>query len=106
MEIKPYKRSFKIESIRNGDVMGIWAWVQPVDRIWKVMSDYEKGRICVYNETNNLVFEQTGLSKEALELIEKNFLAIVATNITGVKSGVTPDTDNKKSKYQYDYMYA
>ena len=84
--------------------MGIWAWVQPVDRIWKVVSDTEKGKISVYNERDNLVFEQKGLSKEAISLIEKNFLAVIATNLAENK----PDTqgvDGKKTAPEHNYMY-
>ena len=54
--------------------MTIWAWVQPVDRVWKVVSDTEKGTLSVYNEKSELILENKGLSKEQLSLIEKNFL--------------------------------
>ncbi len=84
--------------------MGIWAWVQPVNRIWKVTSDHEKGKISVYNEKDVLVYEQKGLSKEAVSLIEKNFLGIVATNLSE-KDSVLQEMDAKKLD-EYNYMYA
>jgi len=56
--------------------MGIWAWVQPVDRIWKVISDDEKGSLYVYNEKSELVMERKGMSKEELSFIEDNFLQL------------------------------
>ena len=42
--------------------MSIWAWIQPVDRIWKVLTDPEEGTVKVYDEKN-----------------EEEFLKIVAT---------------------------
>lgn len=63
--------------------MTVWAWLQPADRIWKVVSDPEKGTLEVYNERNDLVMKQKGLRKEAVVLIEENFLGIVATKLTG-----------------------
>ena len=85
--------------------MGIWAWIQPVDRIWKVVSDREKGKICVYNERNDVIYEQKGLSKEAVSLIEKNFLGIVATNLSDSKPNALQDISSKNSKPDIDYMY-
>ncbi|VVB88136.1 Uncharacterised protein [uncultured archaeon] len=84
--------------------MGIWAWVQPVDRIWKVVSDYEKGKICVFNEKDSLIYEQKGLAREAVLLIEKNFLEVVATNLSETKSNIRQDT--KKSIPEYNPMFA
>lgn len=65
--------------------MGIWAWVQPVDRIWKVVSDKEKGTICVFNEKSDMILEKKGFSKEAIMLIEENFLDVIGTRLTGEK---------------------
>ncbi len=83
--------------------MGIWAWVQPVDRIWKVVSDPEKGTISVFNEQGKLISEQRNLTKEAVALLEKEFLGIVATRLTPV------DTKRielpTKSQRKYDPMY-
>lgn len=84
--------------------MGIWAWVQPVDRIWKVVSDNEKGKISVYNERNILVFEQKGLSKEVISMIEREFLGVIATSLSG--NGQNAVEDNKKQSPEYNYMYA
>ncbi len=86
--------------------MGVWAWIQPVDRIWKVVSDTEKGKISVYNEKNNLIFEQKGLSKEAVSLIEKEFLGVIATNLSESKATAVNDRDNKKPVREYNSMYA
>lgn len=86
--------------------MGVWAWIQPVDRIWKVVSDTEKGKISVYNEKNNLIFEQKGLSKEAVSLIEKEFLGVIATNLSESKATAVNDSSNKKPAREYNSMYA
>lgn len=86
--------------------MGVWAWIQPVDRIWKVVSDTENGKISVYNEKNNLIFEQKGLSKEAVSLIEKEFLGVIATNLSESKVNAANNRDNKKPVREYNSMYA
>jgi len=71
--------------------MGIWAWVQPVDRIWKVISDDEKGTLYVYNEKGELILERKGMSKEEISFIEENFLQIVATDLSGARSPAVID---------------
>jgi hypothetical protein len=86
--------------------MGVWAWIQPVDRVWKVVSDTEKGKISVYNEKNNLIFEQKGLSKEAVSLIEKEFLGLISTNLSDPKANAVNNRDNKKPVREYNSMYA
>ena len=86
--------------------MGIWAWVQPVDRIWKVVSDEEKGELLVYDEKSNLIMERKGLSKEELAFIELNFLEIVATCLSGNKPKQPEVMDTKKPANDFNYMYA
>ncbi len=66
--------------------MEVWNWTQPVDRIWKVISDVDRGTIMVYNEKNELVLEKKGLSREAVALIENNFFKYVADNLGNKKS--------------------
>ena len=85
--------------------MGIWAWVQPVDRIWKVISDDEKGTLYVYNEKSELVMERKGMSKEEISFIEDNFLQIVATNLSGNKVS-TPAVIDIMPTIEDNYMYA
>lgn len=63
--------------------MTIWAWLQPGDKIWKVISDYENGAICVYDEKGEIIMEKKNLSKTAIQLIEENFLGKVATHLNG-----------------------
>lgn len=86
--------------------MGIWAWIQPVDRIWKVVSDTEKGTLYVYNEKSELIMEQKGMTKEEVAFIEDNFLRIVATDLGFNKISQPQITDRVRPVHEYNYMYA
>ncbi len=86
--------------------MAIWAWMQPVDKIWKVVSDVEKGTIHVYNEKSDLIMEKKGLSMESVSLIEKYFLEIVATRMTAARPGNAVAMNLKKPAADFNYMYA
>ena len=86
--------------------MGIWAWIQPVDRIWKVVSDNEKGTLCVYNEKSELVLEHKGLSKEEISFIEVKFLQIVATSLSGNTACHFKAIELSKPIPERNYMYA
>lgn len=86
--------------------MTIWAWIQPVDRVWKVVSDTENGTLCVYDEKSDLILEQKGMSKEQLSLIEQNFLKIVATNLSVNNENPIQITDEKQPIIEHNYMYA
>ncbi|UCE72984.1 MAG: hypothetical protein JSV56_08065 [Methanomassiliicoccales archaeon] len=66
--------------------MGVWVWLQPGNKIWKVISDYEKGTIIVYNEKGEILLEKRGLTREIISIIESNFLDVVATPLSGDKS--------------------
>jgi len=66
--------------------MSIWAWIQPVDRIWKVLTDPEEGTVKVYDEKN-----------------EEEFLKIVATKL--IEDGNIKD-ENIGKEYEYNSMYA
>ncbi len=86
--------------------MTIWAWLQPFGSIWKVVSDNEKGNICVYNEKSELIMERKGMSKEEVSFIEQNFLQIVATNLSGNNNSPIQIIEEKKPVIEYNYMYA
>ena len=92
--------------------MAIWAWMQPADKIWKVVSDAEKGTILVFDEKSELIMEKKGLSLESISLIEKYFLDVVATRLTEEKSfkaQATPCPADamaiKKPVVDFNYMY-
>ena len=57
--------------------MKTWNWIQPGDRVWKVISDHEKGIIQVFDEDGNLLITKRGLSEEAIKLVEKSFLRVL-----------------------------
>jgi len=89
--------------------MSIWIWLQPVDRIWKVVTDSEKGTMKTYNEKDELILEQEGMTKEEVSFIENNFLQIVATKLIGGNTNVVTDgnmTAPVNNRYEYNYMYA
>jgi hypothetical protein len=86
--------------------MALWAWIQPVDRIWKVVSDNENGTLCVYNEKSELIMEQKGMSKNEISFIEENFLKIVATNLSGNYACPPEVIDMKAPAFEHNYMYA
>lgn len=83
--------------------MTLWIWLQPVEKIWKVVSLPEKGMITVHNEKDELIMEKKGLGKEAVKLIEENFLEIVAVRLTEKKAGSAEEL--KKSISEYNPMY-
>ena len=84
--------------------MGIWAWVQPVDRIWKVVTDAEKGMLCVYDEKSQLIQERKGLTREEVCFIEQNFLGIVATCLSG--DNPPKVVEIPKPEPEFNCMYA
>ncbi len=84
--------------------MGIWAWIQPVDRIWKVVSDSDKGTLFVYNEKNELIMNRKGMTREEISFVEDNFLKVVATDLGGNKEIASPAIET--SKQEHNYMYA
>jgi hypothetical protein len=86
--------------------MGIWAWIQPVDRIWKVISDPEKGTLYVYNEKSELILEQKGMTKEEVSFIEDNFLQIVAKNLNEEKIVPNHIVNLERPVQEHNYMYA
>ena len=59
----------------------IWAWLMPSGKIYKVVTNPEKGTIRVYNPEGELVKRDESLSNAAVSLIEKNFLEVVATMV-------------------------
>ena len=58
--------------------MKTWNWIQPGNRVWKVISDYDLGIITVFDENGKLILKRKGLPKDAIKMVEQNFLNIVA----------------------------
>jgi hypothetical protein len=61
----------------------IWAWLQAKGKIFKVISDPEKGIIEVINEKGEILIRKTDLSKRQVELVEKHFLQHIAKKMSG-----------------------
>ena len=86
--------------------MGLYAWIQPVDRIWKVVSDPEKGTLLVYNEKNEVILDRKGMTREEVSFIEENFLQIVATNLNTGKMSPPQINEVERPVREVNYMYA
>jgi hypothetical protein len=61
----------------------IWAWLQTKGKIFKVISDPERGTIEVINEKGEILIRKTNLSKRQVETVEKNFLYHIAKRLNG-----------------------
>jgi hypothetical protein len=61
----------------------IWAWLQTKGKIFKVISDPERGIIEVINEKGEILIRKTNLSKRQVETVEKNFLHLIAKRLNG-----------------------
>lgn len=87
--------------------MTIWAWIQPTEKIWKVVSEPEKGTIKVYNERSDLILEKTELDEKSILLIEEHFLNVVAVKLTEDNDGkIKKDVKTgKTNEDKYNYMY-
>jgi hypothetical protein len=71
----------------------IWAWLQTKGKIFKVISDPERGTIEVINEKGEILIRKTNLSKRQVETVEKNFLLHIAKRLNGREPVRT--TENK-----------
>ncbi|KYK24087.1 hypothetical protein AYK25_02015 [Thermoplasmatales archaeon SM1-50] len=61
----------------------IWDWLQTKGKVFKVISDPERGIIEVINEKGEILIRKTNLSKRHVETIEKNFLYHLAKRLNG-----------------------
>lgn len=61
----------------------IWAWLQTKRKIFKVISDPERGIIEVINEKGEILIRKTNLSKRQVENVEKIFLLHIAKKLNG-----------------------
>ena len=79
----------------------IWAWLQTKGKIFKVISNPERGTIEVRNENGETLIRKTNLSRRQVELIEKKFLNTIAKKLNGNK-----DASLRKPKDSFDPMVA
>jgi len=66
----------------------VWIWKQP-KKAFRVIADVERGIIEVYNSRGEIVLRKENLSRRQVELVEKRFLASVATRLME-RPGVKP----------------
>jgi hypothetical protein len=59
----------------------IWTWRQGKGKIFKVISNANKGTIEVLNENGETVIRRANLSRKQVEMVEKNFKNFVANKI-------------------------
>jgi len=69
----------------------IWAWLQTKGKIFKVISDPERGIIEVINEKGEILIRKTNLSKRQVETVEKNFLHLIAKRLNGREPSVSSE---------------
>lgn len=69
----------------------IWAWLQTKGKIFKVISDPERGIIEVINEKGEILIRKTNLSKRQVETVEKNFLHLFAKRLNGREPSVSSE---------------
>ena len=69
----------------------IWAWLQTKGKIFKVISDPERGIIEVINEKGEILIRKTNLSKRQVETVEKNFLHLITKRLNVRESPVSPE---------------
>ena len=74
--------------------MGVWMWKQVSQKYWRVETDVLKGILKVMDEDGNIISDNNGLSKEAVELMEKNFFDEVAQEVVIDVSNVSDDKYN------------
>ncbi len=79
----------------------IWAWLQSKGKIFKVISNPDRGTIEVLNENGETLIRKTNLSRGQVELLEKNFLNFVAKKLNG-----SDDVHLRKHTDSFDPMVA
>ena len=72
----------------------IWAWLQSKGKIFKVISDPEKGIIEVIDDKGEILIRKTNLSKRQVETVEKNFLHLIAKKFNG--RSTVPSRENRE----------
>lgn len=61
----------------------IWTWRQSKGKIFKVISNANKGTIEVLDENGETVIRKTNLSRKQVEMVEKNFKNFVSKKLNG-----------------------
>ena len=85
--------------------MSVWLWIQPGNKAWKVILDYEKGTILVYDEKSEILLEKRGLSRAVISIVENNFLSAVATRLPELESEEQISSSTKTAISMDNPMY-
>ncbi len=76
----------------------IWTWMQAKGKVFKVISNANKGTIEVLNESGETVIRKTNLSRKQVEMVEKNFKNFVSNKLN--------ESNKITSKDNFDPMVA
>lgn len=68
----------------------IWTWQMPNGKLFKVVTNPEKGTIRVYDPAGELVLLDDTLSRAAVSFVEKNFLEVVTTIVKREETRTDP----------------
>jgi hypothetical protein len=69
----------------------IWTWMQAKGKVFKVISNANKGTIEVLNENGETVIRKTNLSRKQVEMVEKNFKNFVSKKLNGSNKIIPKD---------------
>ena len=69
-----------------------WVWLRSNGKLFKVISNPNKGTIEVLNEKGETMLRRTNLSRRQVENVEKNFLNHVAKRANGDNKPSVEDT--------------
>jgi hypothetical protein len=72
----------------------IWVWLQRKGKIFKVISNPERGIIEVINDKGEILIRKTNLSKRQVETVEKNFLHHIAKRLNGQEPRVSTENQD------------
>jgi hypothetical protein len=59
----------------------IWTWIQAKGKVFKVISNVNKGMIEVIDENGDTIIRKTNLSRKQVEMVEKNFKNYISKKI-------------------------
>jgi hypothetical protein len=74
----------------------VWTWLRAKGKIFRVISNPDKGIIEVLNDKGEILIRKTNLSRRQVEMVEKKFLHFVAKKSNGETHG--------KSEENFDPM--
>lgn len=69
----------------------IWTWLQTKGKMFKILSDPERGIIEVINEKGEILIRKTNLSRRQVETVEKHFLYHIAKRLNGREPASTSE---------------